>query len=105
MKHLSELYWMMYVVRAFELLFSNHAVALGVLSRAPSLREKVPMVCLHILARILHTKQADGSWDGVCELTSYAVLAMSATAKLPWIQQLDQAIILSSTAKGKSFLY
>lgn len=95
---------MMYLTRAFSLLFNNHAVALGVFKIDPCLQEKVPIVCLHILARILHSQRDDGSWDGVCELTSYAVLALSAMTKLPWIPQLDEASIITCMARGKSFI-
>lgn len=95
---------MMYLTRAFSLLFDNHAVALGVLKLDPGLQEKVPIVCLHILARILHSQRDDGSWDSVCELTSYAILTLSAITKLPWIRQVDEASIVTCMARGKSFL-
>lgn len=95
---------MMSLGRAFELLFRNHEVALSVLNAVPNLLERIPIVCLHILIQILCRQETDGSWNHVCELTSYAVLAMSAIAKLPWMQQIDHGIVVNSITRGKSFL-
>lgn len=103
-KNRSELYWMMLLARVFELLFEHYAVALDIFNHAPSLREEMPMVSLQILMRILHTQGKDKSWDGICEVTSYAILALSSLAKLPWVQQSDTSRIISSVKRGKSFL-
>ncbi|KAK4234574.1 Copalyl diphosphate synthase [Achaetomium macrosporum] len=102
--HLSKLYWMMLLARAFELFF-HYSVAPRVFKLAPALREDIPMVTLHILLHILQTQQADGSWGGVCEVTSYAILALSSLEKLPWIRQLDSGRIVAAMALGKSFLH
>jgi hypothetical protein len=95
---------MMYLMRAFSLLFNKHSIAREILKLDPSLQDKVPMACLHVLARLLHIQNADGSWDGVCELTAYAVLALSSITSLPWTRQVDQASIRTSIVRGKSFL-
>ncbi|KAK3942833.1 Copalyl diphosphate synthase [Diplogelasinospora grovesii] len=103
--HLSELYWMMLLSRAFELLFQHDEIALGVFNLAPSLREEIPMVSLHLLLRLLCSQQWSGSWNGICEVTSYGVLTLSSLAKLPWMQQLDKGRIIAAMALAKSFLH
>ncbi|KAI2628670.1 hypothetical protein GGR54DRAFT_357025 [Hypoxylon sp. NC1633] len=102
--HVSELYWMMLLSRVFELLFRDHDFALTIFNRRPNLRDKISMVSLHILMRLLHSQQKDGSWDGICEVTSYGVLALISLAKLPWVQQLDLGGIIDAVAHGKAFL-
>ncbi|KUI56675.1 Copalyl diphosphate synthase [Cytospora mali] len=103
--HLHELYWMMLLARAYELLFQHSEIATEVFEHHTSLREDIPMVSLHILMRILRTQESNGSWGGVCEVTSYGVLALVSLEKLPWVQQLDKGRIISSIALGKSFLH
>lgn len=96
---------MMLLARAYQLLFQHHDVASGVFDLAPSLREEIPMVSLRILMHLLRDQETNGSWDGVCEVTSYGILALASLAKLPWIQQLDQGRIIATMALGKSFLH
>ncbi|KUI74130.1 Copalyl diphosphate synthase [Cytospora mali] len=103
--HLHELYWMMLLARAYELLFQHSEVAMGVFELYPTLREEIPMVSLHVLMRILRTQESNGSWGNICEVTSYGVLALVSLEKLPWVQQLDKGRIISSMALGKSFLH
>lgn len=95
---------MMYLARGFALLVQHHELCQAVFDLAPSLREDVPLASLSILMRIIGTQQVDGSWDGVCEVTSYAILALSSLEKLPWIRQLDTGRIVAGMALGKAFL-
>ncbi|KAI2472650.1 hypothetical protein F4781DRAFT_382493 [Annulohypoxylon bovei var. microspora] len=103
--HLSELYWMMLLVRAFELLFRHYDIALRVCNTVPRLREEISMISLHILMRILRTQRNDGSWGGVCEVTAYGILALSSVVKLPCVQQLEKGKMIAALALGKSFLH
>ncbi|KAI1345533.1 hypothetical protein F5Y01DRAFT_323101 [Xylaria sp. FL0043] len=100
-----ELYWMMLLAQAFELLYHRVKIAQKIFEDNPDLQEQVPMLLLQLLMRILHTQQSNGSWDGVCEITSYAVLALSYLLRLPFVRQLDKGQIVSKIALGKSFLY
>ncbi|RYP09462.1 hypothetical protein DL764_001287 [Monosporascus ibericus] len=103
--HLNELYWMMLLGRAYELLFNHDEIAIKLFGLAPNLREDIPMVSLYMLMRILRVQKRDGSWDGICEVTSYGILALSSLGKLPWIQQLGNGGIIAAMALGKSFLH
>ncbi|KAF7905074.1 uncharacterized protein EAF01_005595 [Botrytis porri] len=103
--HRNNLYWMMLMARAFDLLYRNGEVAQMVFEENPSLKEQIPMILLQILMRILNTQQKNGSWAGVCEITSYSILALSSLLKLPFVRQLDKGKIISSVALGKSFLH
>ncbi|KAM0195926.1 hypothetical protein ACHAPC_000416 [Botrytis cinerea] len=102
--HRNELYWMMLIARAFELLYCNEEIAQAVFEASASLKWQVPMILLQVLMRILNTQQKNGSWDGICEITSYSILALSSLLKLPFVRQLDKGKIISSITLGKSFL-
>lgn len=103
-QHTSRLYWVMLVCRAVDMLFKHAEVALQVLEHVPTLREDIPIVSLHLLTQLLQTQQHDGSWNGICEITSYAVLALSSLARLPWIQQLNRSKIIASLTEAQSYL-
>lgn len=96
---------MMYLARAFGLLVQHHEVAQGVFDLIPTLREDVPLASLWVMMRVLQAQQADGSWVGDCEITSYAILALSSLEKLPWVQHLDTGRVIAAMALGKSFLH
>ncbi|CAN8100051.1 unnamed protein product [Discula destructiva] len=106
--HLHELYWMMLVSEAFALLYNkaSHSEGLmqAVLQDDIKLGEQIPLVTLQILMKILESQQADGSWNGVCELTANAVLALSSLAGLPWIQNLNSNKLTASLRSGKAYL-
>ncbi|KAI1206322.1 uncharacterized protein F4807DRAFT_463811 [Annulohypoxylon truncatum] len=102
--HRKELYWMMLLTRAFEVLSSNEELLRKLVDLVPDLREDIPMVTIHLLIRILKYQLADGSWEQLCEVTSYAILALISLARLPWIQQIDLGEITAAIARGKSFL-
>ncbi|KAI0896217.1 hypothetical protein F4806DRAFT_496335 [Annulohypoxylon nitens] len=102
--HLKELYWVMLLSRAFEVLYSNIDLLQKLVRLIPNLREDIPMVTIHLLIRILRSQKADSSWENCCEVTSYAILALTSLARLPWIQQIDLGELTASIAKGKSFL-
>ncbi|KAI0521221.1 hypothetical protein F5B22DRAFT_596216 [Xylaria bambusicola] len=105
-RSLNELYWMMLLTRAFELLFSHHQLASALFNVDVNLRCEIPMIALHILSKILQTQQSDGSWDNNCEITSYGVLTLASLSKLPSIQQLgDNSRVPGAIASAKSYLH
>ncbi|KAI0409334.1 hypothetical protein F4802DRAFT_615787 [Xylaria palmicola] len=104
-RHLNELYWMMLLARAFELIFRHYHLALAVFSLDVNLRYEVPMIALHILSKIFRAQQKNGSWSNVCEITSYGVLALSSLSRLPCVQQLGDGEILGAISLGKEYLY
>ncbi|KAK6614369.1 hypothetical protein H4I96_00690 [Botrytis cinerea] len=83
--HRNELYWMMLIARAFELLYCNEEIAQAVFEASASLNKRMVL-------------------DGICEITSYSILALSSLLKLPFVRQLDKGKIISSITLGKSFL-
>ncbi|XDG06996.1 hypothetical protein ABKA04_006611 [Annulohypoxylon sp. FPYF3050] len=106
--HSHELYWMMILSQAFvrlnqitreEGFFRNE-----IFTRAPHLRQHIPMISLQILAKVLGSQELNGSWDNICEVTAYAVLTLSSMIQLPWIQQLQDDGISASINRGKSYL-
>ncbi|KAK0631021.1 hypothetical protein B0T17DRAFT_637782 [Bombardia bombarda] len=103
--HKRELYWMMLLSHAFALLYKNHGLLQEIFGVKPSLQYEVPMISLHLLVKILHGQQANGAWDGICEVTSYAILALASLAGTPWAQQPDiKGGIIAAMARGKAFL-
>ncbi|KAK9786221.1 putative ent-kaurene synthase protein [Seiridium cardinale] len=102
--HRSELYWMMLLSHSFELFYRYEEIARAVFRVNPVLQEKIPMVLLQVLIRILHSQQRNGSWIDVCETTSYGILALSSLLRLPFVRQLEKGEVFSSMALGKSFL-
>ncbi|KAI2463815.1 hypothetical protein F4781DRAFT_440232 [Annulohypoxylon bovei var. microspora] len=102
--HLKELYWIMLLSRAFEVLYLDEKLTRKLIDLVPDLKEDIPMVSLHLLVRILRFQQANGSWEHLCEVTSYAILALISLARLPWIRQIDLGEITAAIARGKSFL-
>lgn len=97
---------MMLLAHAYWLLYHDDDRLQAVLNLAPGLQERIPMLTLHMLIRILHSQHATGGWDNICEVTSYAMLALSWLSRLPWIQQLgDINAIVTAMLQGKRFLY
>lgn len=95
---------MMVLSRALEALFQDYQLVRQLFDLVGSLREDIPLVALEILGRILRIQKLNGSWDDICEVTAYGVLALSLLATLPYIQQLDISGIVDSITLGKSFL-
>lgn len=104
MQHLNTLYWMHLFSHALNLLFEHPELALGVLDLFPTLTEEIPMISLHILTHLLREQKPDGSWDNVCEVTAYGVLALTSLLRLPWMQHLDEKRVVEAITLGKSFL-
>ncbi|KAF7531230.1 hypothetical protein G7054_g9087 [Neopestalotiopsis clavispora] len=102
--HTKDHYWMLLLAKSFSMLSQNMSLFEKLLELRPELKENVPMVTLYILIRLLRSQEANGSWDGICEVTSYAILALCSLSQLPWIQHLYGDGIVSSVARGKSFL-
>ncbi|KAI1370232.1 hypothetical protein F4677DRAFT_465656 [Hypoxylon crocopeplum] len=102
--HLSDLYWVMLLSRPFALLYQDEEVLRKLFDRALNLNEEIPLVTVHLLIRVIHSQRSNGSWDGSCEVTSYATLALLSLARLPWTRQIDLGEITASVARAKSFL-
>ncbi|KAK7221955.1 hypothetical protein V2G26_009958 [Clonostachys chloroleuca] len=103
--HLHDLYWIMLLAEALELLYQNGTVIQKLFQHNPSFKETIPFISLHLLIRILVDQQSNGSWDNGHELSAYAILALSFLARLSWIQSIDIGGIISAMARGKSFLF
>lgn len=96
---------MMLLSRALEALFQDYQIVRMLFDPVASLREDIPLVALEILSRILRAQKPNGSWDDICEVTAYGVLALSSLATLPYVQQLGIGGIADSVALAKSFLF
>lgn len=107
-KHRHELYWKMLLSQALALLCDtvrHEALREAVLNQNPLLEEYIPMVSLHILVQILESQHTDGAWDGMCEVTAYAVLSLSSMSRLPWVRaSVHYSRVTNSIAKGKGYL-
>ncbi|KAK7731891.1 hypothetical protein SLS63_005188 [Diaporthe eres] len=58
-----------------------------------------------VLITILSSQEEGGSWDGMCEMTAYAILALSSLAHLPWLRdESDLYGIESCINRAKSYL-
>jgi hypothetical protein len=99
---------MLLLGRAYSLLYQQDSVLAGVFSITPSLQEHIPMVALHILIKILHSQQNNGSWGGGnCEVTAYAILALGWLSELPFIRAIrpENYGIAAAMARGKTYLH
>lgn len=67
------------------------------------LTEKIPVIIFDIILRILDNQEDDGSWSRQREPTAYAMLAMSALCRLPWVESFAPEI-LSRVKKGSEYL-
>ncbi|KAI1320899.1 Ent-kaurene synthase [Xylariaceae sp. FL0255] len=105
--HLHKLYSLMLLAQAIQVLYkysqagSRWATAL---QDSPYLIEQTPMISLHILTQILDSQKVDGSWNGICEVTAYAVLALSSLLHLPWVRKSGHEEVFASVNLGKAFL-
>lgn len=109
LQHHHELYWMMLLAQAFECLYhggSSAALLQELSTQSPILfKEHIPIASLQVLIRILCSQETDGSWEGTCEPTAYATLALSSLARLPWIElELEGYAIIPSIELAKSHL-
>lgn len=66
--------------------------------------ETIPMVSLQLTLGILQTQKLDGSWEGTCELTAYAILALSSLRRLPWTRKPYDCGLTRSIERGKVYL-
>ncbi|KAK8043770.1 hypothetical protein PG994_012608 [Apiospora phragmitis] len=105
-KHQSELYWVKLLSQAFSLLFrdASEVFRQNLLESGPELETDVVQVSLHVLLKIFQSQRPDGSWEGRCEVTAYAVLALASLSFLPWISQMRCAQLATSMEAGKGFL-
>ncbi|KKY33775.1 putative terpene synthase family protein [Diaporthe ampelina] len=67
------------------------------------LREKIPVILLDILLKILNSQEDDGSWNHQQEPTAYATLALAALRRLPWVEPLAPEI-QSRVSRGSDYL-
>lgn len=108
MQHRSQLYSMMLLSQALEHLYSvnNTTLLKKVSSECPILfNEHIPFASIQVLITILSSQEEGGSWEDTCELTAYAILALSSLAHLPWLRDdLDLYGIESSIIRAKAYL-
>ena len=89
---------------ALALLVQNTSIHGRLLTSTQHLKEELPVVSLCVLQRILRSQETTGAWDGLCEVTSYAVLALASFTVLPWVKQLGTRPVIAAISRGKSFL-
>lgn len=108
MQHRSQLYSMMLLSQALEHLYSvdNTTLLKEISSQCPVLfNERLPFASIQVLITILSSQEKGGSWQDTCELTAYAILALSSLAQLPWLRdELDLYGIESCINRAKSYL-
>jgi hypothetical protein len=68
------------------------------------LREKVPVILLDILLKVLDGQKEDGSWSQQREPTAYAMLALAALHRLPWVEPFAHEIELR-VSRGNDYLH
>lgn len=99
---------MMLLSQALECLYSvnNKDLIREASSQCPILfNEHVPFASIQVLITILSSQEEGGSWNNNCELTAYAILALSALAQLPWLRdELDLYGIESRVSRAKYYL-
>ncbi|OTA68818.1 Ent-kaurene synthase [Hypoxylon sp. EC38] len=104
--HIHELYWMMLFSQAISLLHDRvRDGSLNEESFGLVLRDQIPLVSLQILVRIMYLQRNDGSWDGICEITAYAILAISWLLRLPWCQRIFFEKTIPHIHLGQAFLH
>lgn len=108
MQHRSQLYSIMLLSQALEQLYSSSNTALlSELSIEDPILfpELIPIISIQVLIMTLSSQEEDGSWEGMCELTAYAILALSSLAHLPWLHcELDMYGIVPCIKRAKSYL-
>lgn len=72
---------------------------------SPALKNQLPVVSLQVLIRTMHLQKPDGSWQGLCEVTAYAILTLSSLYRLPWCQRIFSDEIPSRIHLAQSFLF
>ena len=67
-------------------------------------RDRISIILIQILTKVLQTQEEEGSWaDGSCEITAYAILALTNLWLAPWYSSL-RSQIETSIRKGQGFL-
>ncbi|KAK8109443.1 Ent-kaurene synthase [Apiospora kogelbergensis] len=103
--HIHDLYSTMLLSQSFVHMFSlQQGVIREMDRRSPALLQRIRVISLHILMRTMHLQLQDGSWDGLCEVTAYAILTLASILRLPWMQVISQEAITRNIQRGKSFL-
>lgn len=67
------------------------------------LREKLPIILLDILLKILDSQEEDDSWSHQREPTAFAMLALAALRRLPWVEPFAPEIQLR-VDRGNDYL-
>lgn len=67
------------------------------------LRERIPVILFDILLKVLDSQEDDGSWSRQREPTAYAILALTALRRLPWVDPFSPEIN-SRVSRGNEYL-
>jgi hypothetical protein len=92
------------LVRVCEQCSKNHDFEEQIFSKGSPLRTKVPILALEVLSKLLLAQEANGSWNDGCEVTSYAIIALAALSRLPWIQQSNDSRLSTAVERGQAYL-
>ncbi|KAI1149439.1 hypothetical protein F4825DRAFT_469094 [Nemania diffusa] len=99
----SEFYWTMLLAEAYMLLYQRENIVSRLFHLSPKLQHDIPIVCLHLLKKVILQQDHHGAWGG-CETTSYAIMTLSALSSLSVIRQLRDTPVEDVFAQGKRFL-
>lgn len=93
-KNTSEYYPMMLLAKAFVMFLTRWESKDLDRSKVSDdlVQEKIPVILLDILLKVLGSQEEDGSWSHQREPTAYAALALMALRRLPWVEPLAQEI-------------
>lgn len=67
------------------------------------LKERIPVILFDILLKVLDSQEEDGSWSRQREPTAYAILALTALRRLPWVESFAPEIQLR-VSRGNDYL-
>lgn len=104
-KNTSEYYPMMLLAKAFVMFLTRWESRDLDRSKVSEdlVQEKIPVILLDILLKVLDSQEEDGSWSHQREPTAYAALALAALRRLPWAEALAPEI-QTRVNRGREYL-
>ncbi|KAI1114203.1 Ent-kaurene synthase [Nemania sp. NC0429] len=105
--HTHDLYQKMLMCRVIARLcekLNEVSLGTGLFEMSPQLQTLIPLVSLQILTNLSAGQDENGSWEDACEPTAYAILALSAASRLPWVQSLYDSGIPARIDRAKCYL-